>query len=39
MLKLQDGPATLVGHSYGGMIATEAGNADNVACPLYISAF
>lgn len=39
VLKLQDGPSILVGHSYGGMIATEAGNADNVAGLVYIAAF
>lgn len=39
ILDLQDGPSVLVGHSYGGMIITEAGNAENVASLVYISAF
>ena len=39
ILDLQDGPSILVGHSYGGMIITEAGNADNVASLVYIAAF
>jgi pimeloyl-ACP methyl ester carboxylesterase len=39
MLDLQDGPSILVGHSYGGMVITEAGNADNVAGLVYIAAF
>jgi pimeloyl-ACP methyl ester carboxylesterase len=39
ILDLQDGPSVLVGHSYGGMIITEAGNADNVAGLVYIAAF
>lgn len=39
ILDLQDGPSILVGHSYGGMIITEAGNADNVAGLVYIAAF
>jgi pimeloyl-ACP methyl ester carboxylesterase len=39
VLDLQDGPSVLVGHSYGGMVITEAGNADNVAALVYIAAF
>ncbi|WP_436200685.1 alpha/beta fold hydrolase [Astrobacterium formosum] len=39
ILDLQDGPSILVGHSYGGMVVTEAGNADNVAGLVYIAAF
>ncbi|MBK5959251.1 alpha/beta hydrolase [Rhodoplanes elegans] len=39
ILDLQQGPSLLVGHSYGGMIVTEAGNADNVAGLVYIAAF
>ena len=39
ILALQDGPSILVGHSYGGMIVTEAGNADKVAGLVYIAAF
>src|SRR6202165_5840570 len=34
-----DGPAILVGHSYGGAVITEAGNHDNVAALVYIAAF
>ena len=39
ILDLQNGPSILVGHSYGGMVVTEAGNADNVAGLVYIAAF
>jgi len=34
-----DGPAVLVGHSYGGVVITEAGNHPNVAALVYINAF
>ncbi|MEU8264737.1 alpha/beta hydrolase [Micromonospora sp. NPDC048999] len=34
-----DGPAVLVGHSYGGAVITEAGTHDNVAALVYIAAF
>jgi pimeloyl-ACP methyl ester carboxylesterase len=34
-----DGPAILVGHSYGGAVITEAGNHERVAGLVYISAF
>jgi pimeloyl-ACP methyl ester carboxylesterase len=34
-----DGPAVLVGHSYGGVVITEAGNHPNVAALAYITAF
>jgi pimeloyl-ACP methyl ester carboxylesterase len=33
------GPAILVGHSYGGVVITEAGSAPNVAGLVYIAAF
>jgi pimeloyl-ACP methyl ester carboxylesterase len=33
------GPAVLVGHSYGGVVITEAGNDSNVAGLVYIAAF
>ncbi|ANE50803.1 alpha/beta hydrolase [Flavisolibacter tropicus] len=33
------GPVILVGHSYGGAVITEAGNAPNVAGLVYIAAF
>jgi len=39
VLARQDGPALLVGHSYGGAVITEAGNADNVAGLVYVTAF
>jgi len=39
VLDLQDGPTLLVGHSYGGMVITEAGNSPNVAGLVYIAAF
>jgi pimeloyl-ACP methyl ester carboxylesterase len=34
-----DGPAVLVGHSYGGAVITEAGNDAKVARLIYITAF
>jgi pimeloyl-ACP methyl ester carboxylesterase len=33
-----DGPVVLVGHSYGGAVITEAGNAPKVAALVYVSA-
>ncbi len=39
MLDLQQGPVLLVGHSYGGVVITEAGNAPNVVGLVYIAAF
>lgn len=33
------GPVTLVGHSYGGVVITEAGNHPNVTALVYIAAF
>jgi pimeloyl-ACP methyl ester carboxylesterase len=39
VLDLQTGPTILVGHSYGGVIITEAGNAPNVVGLVYIAAF
>lgn len=38
ILALQNGPAVLVGHSYGGAIITEAGNDPHVAGLVYIAA-
>ena len=35
----QDGPVVLVGHSYGGVVITEAGNNPKVAKLVYITAF
>jgi pimeloyl-ACP methyl ester carboxylesterase len=37
-LALQDGPTVLVGHSFAGMIVTEAGIADNVSALVYVAA-
>ncbi|MEU0565044.1 alpha/beta hydrolase [Nonomuraea sp. NPDC005983] len=34
-----DGPAVLVGHSYGGVVVSEAGTHPNVAALAYIAAF
>jgi len=38
VLDKQDGPAILVGHSWGGTIITEAGTHDNVAGLVYVAA-
>lgn len=38
VLDLQDGPALLVGHSYGGSVITEAGTHPNVAGLVYVAA-
>lgn len=38
VLDRQDGPAVLVGHSYGGAIITEAGNDPHVKALVYIAA-
>jgi pimeloyl-ACP methyl ester carboxylesterase len=38
-LAAQNGPTILVGHSYGGVVITEAGNDPNVAGLVYIAAF
>ncbi|NTX55647.1 alpha/beta hydrolase [Myxococcus llanfairpwllgwyngyllgogerychwyrndrobwllllantysiliogogogochensis] len=34
-----EGPAILVGHSYGGVVVTEAGNDPKVAAIVYVAAF
>jgi pimeloyl-ACP methyl ester carboxylesterase len=39
VLGAQDGPAILVGHSYGGAVVTEAGTDPRVAGVVYITAF
>jgi pimeloyl-ACP methyl ester carboxylesterase len=39
MIKQQQGPVVLVGHSYGGAVITEAGNLPNVVALVYIAAF
>jgi len=38
-ISVQDGPVVLVGHSYGGVVITEAGNNPKVAKLVYITAF
>ena len=38
-LDKQDGPAILVGHSWGGVVITEAGNHPKVAALVYVAAF
>lgn len=39
VIDAQDGPVTLVGHSYGGAVITEAGNDPKVSNLVYICAF
>ena len=39
ILDMQDGPAVLVGHSYGGAVITEAGNNPNAVTLVYVAAF
>lgn len=39
ILRAQNGPAILVGHSYGGAVITEAGNDPQVRGLVYITAF
>jgi pimeloyl-ACP methyl ester carboxylesterase len=39
VLDLQQGPTILVGHSYGGVVITEAGNVPNVVGLVYVAAF
>jgi len=39
VLDSQNGPVVLVGHSYGGVVITEAGNHPNVKALVYITAF
>ena len=38
-ISAQNGPVILVGHSYGGVVITEAGNDPNVVGLVYIAAF
>lgn len=38
-LEAQSGPVVLVGHSYGGAVITESGNAPNVKALVYVTAF
>jgi pimeloyl-ACP methyl ester carboxylesterase len=39
VIAAQDGPVILVGHSYGGVVVTEAGNDPKVQGLVYIAAF
>src|SRR6201993_2780286 len=39
VLDQQNGPTLLVGHSYGGVVITEAGNAADVVGLVYVAAF
>jgi pimeloyl-ACP methyl ester carboxylesterase len=39
IVRAQNGPVILVGHSYGGVVITEAGNDPKVAGLVYIAAF
>lgn len=39
LVAAQDGPTLLVGHSYGGMVITGAGNAPSVVGLVYVAAF
>ncbi len=39
IVAVQNGPVVLVGHSYGGVVITEAGNDPKVAGLVYITAF
>lgn len=38
-LEVQDGPVLLVGHSYGGVVITEAGVGEGVSGLVYVAAF
>ena len=39
VIALQDGPVLLVGHSYGGMVISDAGNDPKVKGLVYVAAF
>jgi pimeloyl-ACP methyl ester carboxylesterase len=39
LIESQPGPVVLVGHSYGGVVVTEAGTHEQVAALVYIAAF
>ena len=39
VIESQPGPVILVGHSYGGVVITEAGTDPNVAGLVYVTAF
>ncbi|MBV9874491.1 MAG: alpha/beta hydrolase, partial [Verrucomicrobia bacterium] len=38
-IALQDGPVILAGHSYGGVVITDAGNDPKVSGLVYVAAF
>ena len=38
VVEAQSGPVVLVGHSWGGTVITEAGNAENVVALVYVAA-
>ena len=38
-IAIEDGPVVLVGHSYGGVVITEAGNDSKVSGLVYVAAF
>ncbi|WP_266158018.1 alpha/beta hydrolase [Dyella silvatica] len=38
LIRRQDGPVVLVGHSYGGAVITQAGNRDKVKALVYVAA-
>lgn len=38
-IEAQDGPVILVGHSWGGVVITQAGNSDKVVSLVYVAAF
>ena len=38
-IDMQDGPVVLVGHSWAGVVITQAGNNDKVSALVYVSAF
>jgi len=38
-IALEDGPVLLVGHSYGGVVITEAGDDSKVSGLVYVAAF
>jgi pimeloyl-ACP methyl ester carboxylesterase len=38
-IEAQSGPVILVGHSYGGVVITQAGNSPKVVALVYVSAF
>lgn len=39
LIESQEGPVVLVGHSYGGMVISEAGAHDNVEALVFVAAF